>query len=82
MKRRKITKVRTTISITKELFEESGDYIYNLSGFVEECIKREITRQKQKKERNEQLRIRSTMYSGYNATPEEIEELKQLMNNL
>ena len=52
MKRRKITKVRTTISIDSKVFEESGEYIYNLSAFVEECMRREIAKQKEKKNRD------------------------------
>lgn len=47
-KRRKIKKVRTTISIDADIFEESGLYIYNLSAFVQECMKREIDKGKAK----------------------------------
>lgn len=62
MKRRKITKVRTTISIDAQVFEESGYYIYNLSAFVEECIRREIDKQKKK----QQLRISANMETQKN----------------
>lgn len=62
MKRRKITKVRTTISIDSKVFEESGYYIYNLSAFVEECIRREIDKQKKK----QQLRISANMETEKN----------------
>lgn len=59
MKRRKITKVRTTISLDSQVYEESGYYIYNLSAFVEECIRREIDKQKKK----QQLRISTNKQS-------------------
>lgn len=62
MKRRKITKVRTTISLDAQVFEESGYYIYNLSAFVEECIRREIDKQKKK----QQLRISTNMETQKN----------------
>lgn len=77
MKRRKITKVRTTISIDAQVFEESGYYIYNLSAFVEECIKREIDKQKKK----EQLRISTNMnsYETKKADVSTLEELKQML---
>ena len=64
MKRRKITKVRTTISIDSQVYEESGYYIYNLSAFVEECIKREIDKQKKKQE----LRISTNMQTQKNSS--------------
>lgn len=65
MKRRKITKIRTTISIDAQVFEESGYYIYNLSSFVEECIRREIEKQKKK----QQLRISANMETQKNPSP-------------
>ena len=72
MKRRRIKKVRTTISIDEDIFIESGDYIYNLSAFVQECIKREIARQKAKEDK--QLRITTIMKSksdtDYSISPE------------
>lgn len=64
MKRRKITKVRTTISIDSQVYEESGYYIYNLSAFVEECIRREIDKQKKK----QQLRITTNMQTQKNSS--------------
>ena len=64
MKRRKITKVRTTISIDSQVYEESGYYIYNLSAFVEECIRREIDKQKKKQE----LRISTNMQTLKNSS--------------
>ena len=64
MKRRKITKVRTTISIDSQVYEESGYYIYNLSAFVEECIRREIDKQKKKQE----LRISTNMQTQKNSS--------------
>ena len=71
MKRRKINKVRTTISLDAQVFEESGYYIYNLSAFVEECIKREIDKQKKK----QQLRI-STNKQSYKETNNDDEYIK------
>lgn len=70
MKRRRKRKVRTTISIDEEIFLESGDYIYNLSAFVQECMKREIEKQKAKEEK--QLHIRTNKL-----TPSQEEELKR-----
>lgn len=78
MKRRRIKKVRTTICIDEDIFLESGDYIYNLSAFVQECIKREIARQKAKEDK--QLRIMSIM-SRRNITPYDEEELKRFEAN-
>lgn len=80
MKRRKITKVRTTISIDSKVFEESGEYIYNLSAFVEECMRREIAKQKDKKNRD-LLRISANMNSFENkkADASTLEELKQML---
>lgn len=80
MKRRKITKVRTTISIDSKIFEESGEYIYNLSAFVEECMRREIAKQKEKKNRD-LLRISTNMnsYENKKADASTLEELKQML---
>lgn len=74
MKRRRIKKVRTTICIDEDIFLESGDYIYNLSAFIQECMKREIARQKAKQEK--ELRI-TTIMSRRTLTPYEEEELKR-----
>lgn len=84
MKRRKIKKIRTTISIDEDIFEESGLYIYNLSAFVQECMRREIQKQKDK------LRISSNMLNekrpfNYNEEPQadepilSIDEIRALL---
>ena len=73
MKRRKIKKVRTTICIDEDIFIESGDYIYNLSAFVQECMRREIQKQKEKKNK-ELLRISANKQSYKNDYIREIEE--------
>lgn len=77
MKRRRIKKIRTTICIDEDIFMESGDYIYNLSAFVQECMKREIEKQKAKEEK--QLRITTIM--SRRLTPEEEEEIKKVQEN-
>lgn len=68
MKRRKIKKVRTTICIDEDIFLKSGEYIYNLSAFVQECMRREIEKKKNKK-----LRIMSIMYTDEKEKTPEID---------
>ena len=77
MKRRKITKVRTTISLDAQVFEESGYYIYNLSAFVEECIRREIEKQKKKG----QLRISANKQTNKTEHDELIKILESYPDN-
>lgn len=52
-KKIKKEKVRTNITLDKDLYEESGLYIENLSGYLNECLKRGIAEAK-RKEREEQ----------------------------
>ena len=81
MKRRKIKKVRTTISIDEDIFIESGDYIYNLSAFVQECMRREIAKQKQAKNRDA-LRISANMETQKNPSHEPTyDELIEMLEN-
>ena len=80
MKRRRIKKVRTTICIDEDIFLESGDYIYNLSAFVQECMRREIEKQKNKK-----VRIMSIMSNDEKTSPTDIiddVELASLLESL
>lgn len=75
MKRRRIKKVRTTICIDEDIFIESGDYIYNLSAFVQECIKREIARKKAKEEK--ELRITTIMSRQLDIDEEELKRFQE-----
>ena len=56
LKKEKIKKIRTTITLDEDLFIESGLYIENLSGYLNECLKRAVESAK-KKEEQERLRI-------------------------
>ena len=44
-------KVRVNICLDKDVYEESGEFIYNLSAFVNKCIKKQIELEKSKFEK-------------------------------
>lgn len=60
-KKTKKEKIRTTITLDADLFEESGWYIENLSGYLNECLKRGIKEAKKKEKEEEELRIMQVM---------------------
>lgn len=56
-KKVKKEKIRTNITLDKDLYEKSGWYIENLSGYLNECLKRGIAEAERKAKEEEELRI-------------------------